>query len=346
MRVAVALGIDREWAESVTLVREAEQMGVHSVWVPEAWGYDAAAPLGYLAARTSTIRIGSGIFQVDARSAVMTAQTAASLAVMTAGRFLLGLGVSGPQVMEGLHGVPFAHPLRRMRETVEVIRLALSGTRVVYNGAHIRLPRLGGEGKALRLAVDADLQPPIYLATLSPRMLELTGELADGWLGASFIPEASGAYLDHLAVGAERAGRSLEQMDLSQAAEVAFGDDVDEMVAGRKQALAFSLGGMGSAKSNFYNAAYARQGWSEVATKVQALWLEGRRADAAAAVPAEMVLQTALIGTESMVRDRLAVWQAAGVTTLRVYPAGETLDARVATLGRVVEMVSHLQRID
>jgi alkanesulfonate monooxygenase SsuD/methylene tetrahydromethanopterin reductase-like flavin-dependent oxidoreductase (luciferase family) len=180
---------------------------------------------------------------------------------------------------------------------------------------------------------------PIYLATLSPKMLELTGEVADGWLGTSFVPEAAAAYLEPLAAGAVRAGRSLADLDICQGAEVAFGDDVEAMVARRKPGMAFSLGGMGSATTNFYNRAYARQGWAEAAAEVQRLWVEGRRDEAAARVPDEMVLATTLIGTEAMVRERLRRWRDAGVTTVRLYPAGETLDARLATLARALEMI-------
>ncbi len=340
MRTAIALAADAgPWQELVDFVLEAERLGVDVAWVAEAWGSDAPSALGYLAARTERIRLGSGIFQLGARSAAMTAMTALTLADISGGRFLLGLGASGPQVVEGLHGVPFAHPLGRMRETIDVIRLALAGERISYRGRHLELPLPGGEGKALRLNQAPRPDIPVYLATLSPRMLELTGEVADGWLGTSFVPEAAAVYLDPLAAGAARSGRTLADLDISQGAEVAFGEDVDAMVAARKPGLAFTLGGMGSATTNFYNAAYCRQGWDEVAAEVQARWVSGDRTGAAERVPDEMVLATTLIGTEAMVRDRLAVWRDAGVDTIRLYPAGETLDERLDTLGRALDLV-------
>ncbi len=343
MRTAIALSADAgPWSDTVDFVVEAERLGVDVAWVAEAWGSDAPSALGYLAARTERIQLGSGIFQLGARSAAMTAMTALTLANMSGGRFLLGLGASGPQVVEGLHGVRFAHPLGRMRETIEVVRMALAGERITYHGRHIELPLPDGEGKALRLGQPARPDIPLYLATLSPRMLELTGEVADGWLGTSFVPEAAATYLEPLAAGAARSGRTLDDLDVSQGAEVAFGDDVDTMVAARKAGLAFTLGGMGSATTNFYNAAYTRQGWGEVAAEVQALWVAGQRSEAADRVPDEMVLATTLIGTEDMVAARLAVWRDAGVDTIRLYPAGQTLDERLDTLGRALDLVRSL----
>ena len=340
MRTAIAAGVDAHWSETVDFVVEAERLGVDLCWIAEAWGSDAPTPVAFLAARTSRILLGTGIMQVDVRTPAMTAMTAMTLARMSGGRFLLGLGSSGPQVIEGLHGRPFAHPLGRMRETVEIVRTLFAGEKLTYKGRHYELPLPGGEGKPLRLSQPPPDKPiPIYLATLSPRMLELTGEVADGWLGTSFVPEAAGAFLAHISTGAARAGRSLADVDVSQGAEVAFGDDVDEMIRRRKPGLAFSLGGMGSASTNFYNDAYSRQGFADVAARVQQLWVEGRRDEAAAAVPDEMVLATTLIGTEDMVRDRLRVWRDAGVTTTRLYPAGATLDERLSTLARALELL-------
>ncbi|MGH9133691.1 MAG: LLM class flavin-dependent oxidoreductase [Ilumatobacteraceae bacterium] len=343
MRTAVQLTADAApWPDLVAYVVEAERMGVDMVWVAEAWGSDAASPLGFLAARTERMQLGAGVFQLGVRSAAMTAQTALTLAAMSGNRFVLGLGTSGPQVMEGLHGVPFAHPLGRMRETLDVIRLAFAGERITAGGEHVRLPLPGSEGKSLRLSIGGNDAIPIYLATLSPKLLELTGEQADGWLGTSFVPEGAGAYFEHLQRGAARAGRTLADLDICQGAEVAFARDEAElaaMVDARRAGVAFSLGGMGSATTNFYNQAYARQGFADVARDVQAHWVDGDRAGAAAMVPDELVLATTLIGTEQMVRDRLALWDRVGVTTVRLYPAGATLDERLDTLGRALDMV-------
>jgi F420-dependent oxidoreductase-like protein len=343
MRTAVMLSAEAgPWGQLVDYVVEAERLGADMCWVAEAWGCDAPSPLGYLAAKTERILLGSGVLQLGTRSPVMTAMTALTLARISEGRFLLGLGTSGPQVMEGLHGVRFAHPLGRMRETIDIIRRVFAGERITYEGEHFRLPLPDGEGKPLRLNQPPNADIPIYLATLSPRLLALTGEVADGWLGTSFVPEGATAYLDPIASGAARSGRSLADLDICQGAEVAFGDAVDEMVAARKPGLAFTLGGMGSPTTNFYNDAYARQGFAEVAANVQRLWVNGHREEAAAAVPDEMVLATTLIGTESMVRDRLRAWARAGVSTVRFYPAGDSLDERLATLARAIDLVRQI----
>jgi F420-dependent oxidoreductase-like protein len=343
MRVAVQFAAEQApWDELVTYVCEAERLGAQLCWVAEAWGCDAATPIGFLAARTERMRFGSGIMQLGARTPAMVAMTALTLSRISDGRYSLGLGASGPQVMEGLHGVGHGAALGRMRETVEIVRLAFRGERIEHAGVHFPLPLPGGEGKALRLSTPADDRIPIYLATLSPRMLELTGEVADGWLGTSFIPEAAATSLEPILAGAARSGRTLADLDICQGAEVAFGDDVEAMVAKRKPGLAFSMGAMGSSSTNFYTRAYARQGWSEVAAEVQRLWLDGRRDEAAALVPDEMVLATTLIGTEVMVRERLRRWSEAGVTTVRLYPAGATLDERLATLARAIEMIREL----
>jgi F420-dependent oxidoreductase-like protein len=343
MRVAIALSATGgPWGDFVTYVQEAERLGAAVCFVAEAWGTDAVSPLAYLAAKTERILLGSGIMQISARTPAMTAQTALTLAMLSGNRFVLGLGVSGPQVVEGLHGQSFAHPLGRMRETIAILRQAFAGERISFAGHHITLPRPGGEGKALRLSVPPNLSIPIYLATLAPKMLELTGELANGWIGTSFIPEAAAAFTNHLAAGAARAGRHLADLDLSQGGDVAFSDDVDTLIAARKPRLAFSLGGMGSATTNFYNDAYSRQGWADIAAEVRRLWIAGKRQDATALIPDAMVLQTTMIGTEAMVRERMRAWRNAGITTLRVYPAGENLDQRLATLGRAIELVNEL----
>ncbi|MGQ4387630.1 LLM class flavin-dependent oxidoreductase [Streptomyces sp. SAS_270] len=335
-----------DWREIVDYVTEAEKLGLDICWVAEAWGSEAPSPLGYLAAKTERLLLGSGIIQLGTRTPMAIARAAITLSQISQGRFLLGLGPSGPQVVEGLHGVPFDRPLSRMRETVEIVRQAASGDKISYVGREFRIP-LPGEAKPMRLSMRAEHDIPVYLATLSPKMLHLTGEIADGWLGTSFVPEgAKAAYFDHLDEGLTAAGRSRSDLDICQGAEVAFADDegtLRVMVAGRKKELAFSLGGMGSATTNFYNNAYSRQGWAEVAADVRSRWQAGDRDGAAALVTDEMVLATTLIGTEDMVRERLRVWRDAGVDTVRFYPAGDTLEARLATLGRAIELVRDIE---
>jgi len=330
------------WQEQADFVIEAEKLGLDMCWVAEAWGSDAPSAIGYYAARTQKILLGSGIMQLGIRTPVAVAQTAITLSNLSGGRFLLGLGASGPQVMEGLHGVPFARPLARMRETVQIVRQALDGGKISFAGSEFTIPR-PGDAVPMRLSARPEHHIPLYLAALSPAMLRLTGEIADGWLGTSFVPEAApSAYFRYLDQGLARRGRSRADLDICQGAEVAFAADEDAlrvMVAGRKKELAFSLGGMGSATTNFYNQAYSRQGWAEVAARVREQWQAGHHDAAASLVTDEMVLSTTLIGTEPMVRQRLHAWCLAGVNTVRLYPAGTTLDARLSTLARALELV-------
>jgi F420-dependent oxidoreductase-like protein len=341
MRIAIGLRLehDDDWRQAADYVVEAERLGVDVVWSHESWGLDAATPLAFMAARTSCIRLGSGIMQAGTRTPALVAMTAMSLASMSGGRFVLGLGVSGPQVIEGWHGIRFDRPLTRLRETVAIVRQAIRGERVAFKGQLYELPLPGGEGRALRSAARPQPGVPVYLATLSPRSLELTGEIADGWLGTSFMPEHARVFFDHIAAGARRAGRSLAALDLQAGGHVAFGDDVDRLIAARKPGLAFTLGAMGSRQHNFYNDAFKRAGYVDAASEVQRLWLEGKRDEAAARVPDDLAVKTNLLGSEAMVRERVRAYRDAGVTTLRVEPAGATLDARLTTLGRLLEIV-------
>jgi F420-dependent oxidoreductase-like protein len=343
MRVAISLRLaNDDWAAASAYVVEAERLGVDVVWSAEAWGHDAVTPLAFLAARTSRIRLGTGIMQAGTRTPALVAMTAMSLASMSGDRFTLGLGVSGPQVIEGWHGLPFGRPVTRLRETVEIVRRAVRGERLEYRGTVYELPRPGGEGKAIRSSARPRPDIPIYLATLSPRSLELTGAIADGWLGTSFMPEHARVFLDHLAAGAARAGRSLADLDLQAGGVIAFGDDVERLIAARKPGLAFTLGAMGSRQHNFYNDAFRRAGHADAALAVQRLWLEGRRDEAAARVPDELVLRTNLLGTDAMVRARLRAYRDAGITTLRVEPASPEVADRLAALGHLMDLVREL----
>jgi F420-dependent oxidoreductase-like protein len=327
------------WAETVEFVTEAEKLGLDDCWVAEAWGSDAPSALGFLAARTDRIRLGSGVIQVGTRSPVAVAQAALTLHDMSQGRFVLGLGPSGPQVIEGLHGVPFDRPLTRLRETIEVIRAACAGERISHDGDTVAIPLPGGRGRPMRLSTTPVPDLPVFVAALSPRMLELTGRVADGWLGTSFVPEGAAAYLSPLDTGLAAAGRTRADVELCQGAEVAFAAGPGEeaaMVDARRPGIAFSLGGMGTAEQNFYFDAYRRQGWGERADAVRAAWLGGDRAGAAALVTDDMVLGTTLIGTEERVAARLRDWAAAGIGTVRLYPAGDTLDERLTTLARAI----------
>ena len=344
MRVAIGFGVTRDnWDEASTYVVEAERLGVDCVWSAEAWGHDAVTPLAYIAAKTSRIRLGSGIMQAGTRTPSLVAMTAMTLASLSGDRFLLGMGASGPQVMEGWHGIRFERPITRMREIIEIVRLATTGERVQYQGKIYELPLPGGEGKALRSGASPRPNIPVYLATLSPKSLEMTGELADGWLGTSFMPEHAEVFFKHISAGAERAGRSIADLDLQAGGTVAFSDDLELLIPPRKPGLAFTLGAMGSRQRNFYNAAFRRAGYEDIAIDVQKLWLDGNRQEATARVPDELILKTNLLGTDEMVKERIRAYQDSGVTTLRVDPQGEGLDGRLETLGRVVDLVRDVE---
>jgi alkanesulfonate monooxygenase SsuD/methylene tetrahydromethanopterin reductase-like flavin-dependent oxidoreductase (luciferase family) len=264
-----------------------------------------------------------------------------TLAAMSGDRFSLGLGVSGPQVVEGLHGVPFARPLTRLREYMDILDLAFAGEKLVYSGSAYTLPLAGGEGKALRLSQPANTSIPVYLAALGPKALELTGERADGWLGTSFVPETAEAFLGPIREAAERAGRSLADIDIQAGGRLAFGD-AEGMMASLKRSLAFSLGAMGSPQTNFYNRAYQRGGYADAAIKVQQLWVAGRRDEAIAAVPDELALRTGFVGTDDMVLGRLRAYRDAGVNTVRLRPDGGTVTDRLDTLARGLDLIRRL----
>jgi len=349
MKLAIHFGVstytssNEDWNSAIAYAVEAERLGVDSAWTAETWGYDGATTLAYLAAQTTRIRLGAGILQVGTRTPALTAMTALALASLSRDRFILGLGVSGPQVIEGWHGVRFARPLQRLRETVEIVRKVTRGERLVYNGEIYTVPLPEGEGKALISSVPPRPHLPIYLATLGPKSLEFTGALADGWLGTSFMPEHASLFFDPIAAGATRAGRTLADLDLQVAAGVvAFSDDVERLVSPRKPGLAFTLGAMGSRQHNFYNEVFQRSGYADVALEVQDLWFKKQREAAAARIPDELVLKTNLIGTEEMVRKRLRAHRDAGVNTLQVLPDGETLHERLATLARLVQLVKKI----
>jgi F420-dependent oxidoreductase-like protein len=343
MKVAIGIGVANEdWEGMASFVQEAERLGVDSVWSAESWGHDAATPLAFLAGKTTRLRLGSGIMQISARTPAMTGMTAMTLNSMSGGRFMLGLDASGPQVVEGWHGQQFGSTVQRLREVIDIVRMVVAGERVQYDGELYHLPRPGGEGKAIRSGAKPQGPIPVYLATLSPKSLELTGELADGWVGTSFMPEHADVFFGPMARGAERAGRSIGAIDRMAGGVAAFGDDIDALIAPRKPGLAFTLGAMGSRKHNFYNQAFQRAGYADLASEVQRIWLEGRREEAATLVPDEMILQTNLLGTEAMVKERIRRYRDAGITTLRVDPAGQGVQERLDVLGRVISLVNEV----
>ena len=321
-------------AGQLALAEAADRLGYAAVWAAEAYGTDAATVLAWIGARTTSIDLGAGVFQIPARSAAMTAMTAATLDSLSGGRFRLGLGVSGPQVSEGWHGVRFDRPLGRTREYVDVVRAVLRRERLVYDGKHITLPLPDGPGKALRLALrPRRAELPIYLAAIGPRNLELAAEIADGWLGIMFSPEHGAASVDRLRAGRDRAGLPWDGFDLAPTVPVVLGPDVEACADAVRAYVALYVGGMGSAEENFYNRLVRTMGFEEAAERVQQAYLDGRPRDAAALLPGDLLDAVALLGPVARVAERLQRYADVGVTTLCVTPFDRTLPERLATLG-------------
>lgn len=332
-------GVDA--ARQLTAAREAERLGYDSVWAAEAYGSDAATVLAWIAGQTHTIGLGAGVFQVPARSATMTAMTAATLDQLSGGRFRLGLGLSGPQVAEGWYGQRYDRPLARMRDYATVVRVALARQRVAYQGETLQLPLPGGPGKALKLTI-GPRQPrlPLYFGAIGPKNLALTGELADGWLAFLLDPTRMADFRRSLEEGAARAGRDLAADDFDVAAVVQFqiDDDLDAARDAMRPFLALYVGGMGSRERNFYNRLVRSYGFEAAAAAVQEHFLAGRWGDAAAALPAELIDAVCLAGPPARVRDRLAAYREAGVTTLILSPVAQRTEALVAQLRAAAEL--------
>jgi F420-dependent oxidoreductase-like protein len=319
--------------EQLALVQEAERLGYDSAWAAEAYGSDAATVLAWLAQGTTRIRLGSAILQMPARSAAMTAMTAATLDQLSGGRMILGLGPSGPQVAEGWHGQRFGRQLQRTREYVAVVRMALARKRVEFAGETLTLPLPDGPGKALKLTIGpVQERIPIYLAAIGPRNTTLTGEIADGWIPYFFSPEHVAEFRPALEEGFARAGagKGAGDFEIAPMVNAMVSDDHAAARDAMRPAIALYVGGMGSREQNFYNALMRRYGYGDTAREVQDLYLEGRREEAAAALPDRLVDEVTLCGPPDVIRERLRVYRDAGVGTLMVAPmaasAGERLE--------------------
>jgi F420-dependent oxidoreductase-like protein len=327
--------------EQLRLVQEAERLGYDSVWTAEAYGSDAATILAWLAQATETIKLGSAIFQMPGRSAAMTAMTAATIDQLSDGRMLLGIGSSGPQVAEGWHGQRFARQLQRTREYVDVVRMALARERVEYHGETLELPLPDGPGKALKLTI-APVQEriPIYVAAIGPKNTTLTAEIADGWIPTLFSPEHVGEFRPLLEEGFARAGggKGLEDFDIAPTVTVMVSDDRESARDAMRHYIALYVGGMGSRKQNFYNQLVQRYGYEAAAQEVQDLYLEGRKDEAAAALPGELIDTLTLCGPADVVRDRLAVFRDAGVGTLMISPMAWSFQDRLEQLRLVADL--------
>jgi len=327
--------------DQLTIAQEAERLGYDSIWAAEAYGSDAATVLGWLAGQTSKIRLGSGIFQMPARSAAMTAMTAATIDQLSDGRMLLGIGSSGPQVAEGWHGQRFAKQLQRTREYVAVLRMALARERVDFHGETLELPLPDGPGKALKLTISpVQERIPIYIAAIGPKNTALAGEIADGWIPTLFSPQHVSELRPLLEEGAARSGKSLDGFDIAPTVSVNVTDDLESARDSMRPFIALYVGGMGSRKQNFYNQLVCRYGFEQDAKRIQDLYLEGKREEAMAAIPDALIDTVSLCGPPDVVRERLAVYRDAGVGTLGVTPTAFTAPDRLEQLRLVAELAA------
>lgn len=323
MRLGLNIGYSgASIGDVLPLVEHADRTGFDSVWTAEAYGSDAVTVLSYIAARTERISVGSAILQMPARTPANTAMTAMTLDALSGGRFLLGLGLSGPQVVEGWHGVPYGKPLVRTREYVEIVRKAIAREApLTYDGEEYTIPYRGEDATGLGKPLKSILHPvrsriPIYLAAIGPKNVRLCAEIADGWLPIFYSPEREAIFNEHLDAGLEAAGRDPADLDIAVTVNVAVGDDLDACRARIKPILALYIGGMGARGRNFYNDLARRYGFDAAAKEIQDLYLDGRRDDATAAVPDELVDEVALVGPMPRVLDRLEAWKASRVGTL------------------------------
>lgn len=309
-------------SDNVAIAQEAERLGYHSLWTAEAYGSDAVTPLVWLAAKTERINVGTAIMQMPARTPAMTAMTAATVDLLTGGRFLLGVGASGPQVVEGWHGVVYGKLLTRTREYVEIVRKILKREQPLeHHGEYYDIPVAGGTGlgKPLKLIVHPlRANVPIYLAAIGPKNVQLAAEIADGWLPVFFSPRRKSVFQASLDAGFSRRkdAVSIEDFDIAPTVSVVVGDDVDACRMQVKPQLALYVGGMGARGKNFYNDLACRYGYEEAAAKIQDLYLAGKKNEAIAAVPDELVDEVALCGPRERIADQLGAWSEAGVTTL------------------------------
>lgn len=333
------------FAETVEEVADLERAGLDIVFVPEAYSFDAVSQLGYLAARTSKIELASGIFQIYTRTPSLTAMTAAGLDYVSGGRFVMGIGASGPQVIEGFHGVKYDAPLGRTRELVDICRQVWRREKVNYQGKYYQVPLPADQGTGLGKPLKLINHPvreriPIVIASLGPKNVALTAEIAEGWEPIFFYPEkAESVWGEALAAGKAKRDPALGDLQIYAGPALAIGDDVEPLLQWIKPHLALYIGGMGAKGKNFYNDLACRYGYEEEAEKIQDLYLAGKKEEAAAAVPDELVRAVSLIGTESFVKERVAAFAAAGVTTLNVTPLAADRAGRVALIEKLRAIV-------
>ena len=345
MKIGLSLNYSGGFKEAVDHVVELEKVGADIVLVAEAYSYDAVSQLGYLAAKTNTIELGSGVFPIYTRTPSLLAMTAAGLDYVSDGRFQLGIGTSGPQVVEGFHGLPFDAPLGRTREVVEICRQVWRRERVKYDGKHYQVPlpaeRGTGLGKPLQLINHpVREQIPVSIAALGPKNVELTAEIANGWQPIFFYPEkAQAVWGEALVAGEAKRDPELGPLDIMVGTSLAIGDDVEERLEWLKPQLALYIGGMGAKGRNFYHNLATRYGFGDIADKIQELYLGGNKKDAIAAVPDELVRSISLVGPPGFIAERVAAFAEAGVTTLLATPLSSDRHESVCFIEQLRELL-------
>lgn len=343
MRLGIMLGYASGRIElPIDLVQEADRLGYYAVWAAEAYGSDAVTPVAWLGALTQRIKLGTAIMQIPGRTPANAAMTAMTLQQLSGGRFLMGLGLSGPQVVEGWHGVSYAKPLARTREYVTIVRTIFQRQhRLAFDGEVYKLPYDGpdaiGMGKPLKSTLQATPDIPIYLAAIGPKNVALAAEIADGWLPIFFSPQKyEAAYGAHVEAGLARAGagKSLANFDIAPMVSVVMDDNLEICYNALRPMLALYIGGMGARSRNFYNDLAVRYGYEEAAAKVQDLYLSGRQGEAMMAIPGELIDEVALVGPKARIKERLTLWQDSPATTLNLTVANiETLRAMAELIG-------------
>jgi F420-dependent oxidoreductase-like protein len=348
MKLSMMINYSGDFHADVKRVQELESAGLDVVWVPEAYSFDAVSQMGYLAAKTSRIEIGSGILNVFSRTATCMAQTAAGLDYVSEGRFILGLGASGPQVIEGFHGVPYEKPMPRIRDYINVCRMTWKREKVEYDGPTVKIPLPEGQGTGLGKSLKLINHPvrsniPIFWASLMGLSVTATAEFADGWLPIFFDPEKfHSVWGDELKAGIAKRDPSLGQLQISAGGMVAIDDSLDapaqhKILDMARPNVALYVGGMGARDQNFYNSICQKYGYVDEAIEIQDLYLSGKKDEAAAAVPAQMLENTNLVGPTSYVKERLAAYKEAGVTHLSVSPVGKDPVATVEKLRAMID---------
>ena len=346
MRIGMPIGYAGGFAETADELADYEKAGLEIVFVAEAYSFDAVSQLGYLAAKTQRLQLASGILQLYTRTPTLTAMTAAGLDYVSGGRFVLGIGASGPQVIEGWHGVRYDAPLGRTREIIEICRKVWRRERLTHEGRYYTIPLPPGEGTGLGKPLKLINQPlreriPIVVAAIGPKNVTMTAELAEGWEPIFFLPEkAASVWGDALATGLSKRDAQLGPLDVIAQAPLAIGEDVQGVLDFYRPMMALYVGGMGARGRNFYNDLARRYGYEAEAKQIQDLYLDGKKDEAAALVPGDLLARTSLVGPESHIRERLAALQEAGVTTLNVTPIAPTHAERVHLIERIRDLAS------